>query len=127
MLITELDDFMPQEAFELIEEFGTTVEYSRVEEKTYGTDNATYSGGESDFAEAKTAPPEGYSASQMTSGSGIEAADLKFIFAAVNPVFDGKQPTMNDKVRNAGRVMVIKDVQVHKSGELDCLYEVRAR
>lgn len=127
MLITDLDDFMPQEAFELIEEFGATVEYSRVEEKTYEVDDATWIGGESDFADAKTTPPEGYSASQMTSGSGIESADLKFMFAAINPVFGGKQPTMNDKVRNAGRVMVIKDVKVHKSGELDCLYEVRAR
>lgn len=127
MLITELDDFMPQEAFEIIEEFGSTVQFSRVSKSNYNTETASYTGGETGFADIKSTPPEGYSASQMTSGSGIQGDDLKFIFAAINPVFGGLQPTMNDKVRKASRVLVVQDVKVHKSGELDCLYEVRAR
>lgn len=123
--MTELDQILPQEAFDLIDEFGKLTTYKFVETTDYDVESGT-----SDVAldgepfQPKCAPPESFKDGDTVDGNLVERGDKKLTFPAL--AFTIK-PTPSDLVGFDGKTYTVIAVETVYSGELAALYILQAR
>lgn len=109
--MTELDQIFPGEAFDAIEEYGTTVQFVRKVKGAYGPATSKYPVVD-DVKVVKVVFDKS------------EQGKLKFYVAAM--AVDFVDPSTVDRFEVDGLSYGTFTVVTYKSGELDCLYEIEA-